>query len=582
MNRILKLLTLFLVLIMLVQSSVISVFALSPIEVDTGIYQASAPRYNDASDVNYVTAGGYVVNWGLRGETATFLSKYAQSFYKSGDTYEEVSKLSGNSNTSSTPSSALYKELQSIMKSAHKKQTSYGDTKNLYKYTDCINNDYAHISSFYSGKELTGNWDGAATWNREHTWPNSKGLGGNDENDIMMLRPTWVQENSSRGNTAYGQSSGYYDPNDEANGKYNLRGDVARICLYVYVRWGNTSYMWGKSGVMESMPVLLQWMEEDPVDTWEMGRNDAVQSITGTRNVFVDYPEYAFLLFGKEIPSDMPTPSGEASNGGCDHNWTSATCTTPKTCTICGATSGSSLGHSWDNGKVTTAETCTTTGEKLFTCSKCGSTQTTVIAALGHKWGDWVTDVPATETTTGTKHRECTVCHNIENGIIPEIGHDHVYTTTVVTAPTCTAQGYTTHTCECGESYVDSYTAVKSHTYVNGLCSVCGEAAPVNPLGTKEDFYDIIRALKLGLVSGEAEYQMICDAISLYNSLSKSDKEALSEQYASLIKCVSDYNTEIATFNNDSNAINPLSIALAVTASVLPFAALMLLKKKEF
>ena len=75
---------------------------------------------------------------------------------------------------------------------------------------------------------------------------------------------------------------------------------------------------------------------------------------------------------------------------------------------------------------------------------------------------------------------------------------------------------------------------------------------------------------------------MICDAISLYNSLSKTDKEALGEQYASLIKCVSDYNTEIATFNNDSNAINPLSITLAVTASVLPFAALMLLKKKEF
>ena len=60
---------------------------------------------------------------------------------------------------------------------------------------------------------------------------------------------------------------------------------------------------------------LLAWMEEDPVDTWEMGRNDAVQSITGTRNVFVDYPEYAWLLFGREIPSDMTTPSGEAAGG---------------------------------------------------------------------------------------------------------------------------------------------------------------------------------------------------------------------------------------------------------------------------
>jgi hypothetical protein len=53
-------------------------------------------------------------------------------------------------------------------------------------------------------------------------------------------------------------------------------------------------------------------MEQDPVDTWEMGRNDAVQSITGTRNVFVDYPEYAWLLFGEECPKDLVTPSREA------------------------------------------------------------------------------------------------------------------------------------------------------------------------------------------------------------------------------------------------------------------------------
>ena len=43
-----------------------------------------------------------------------------------------------------------------------------------------------------------------------------------------------------------------------------------------------------------------------------MGRNDAVQSITGTRNVFVDYPEYAYLLFGREVPESLVTPSGEA------------------------------------------------------------------------------------------------------------------------------------------------------------------------------------------------------------------------------------------------------------------------------
>ena len=282
----------------------------APISVDAAV-TTTATGYTKTSDVKYSTSGSYVYNWGARGEECGFLSPKAVDFYTGSNTYEVFSQKSGGTTQSNASSSALYSALKTFMKSKHKTETSYQGTRDLYKYTDCTNGSNK-ISSFYSGKEIGPAWDSGSTWNREHTWPNSKGLGGNDENDIMMLRPTWVQENSSRGNTAYGQSSGYYDPNGEGA---NVRGDCARIILYVYTRWGNTSYMWGSSGVMESMDVLLKWMEEDPVDTWEMGRNDAVQSITGTRNVFVDYPEFAFLLFGKTAPKTMVTPSGIASDG---------------------------------------------------------------------------------------------------------------------------------------------------------------------------------------------------------------------------------------------------------------------------
>ena len=73
--------------------------------------------------------------------------------------------------------------------------------------------------------------------------------------------------------------------------------------------------------------------------------------------------------------------------------------------------------------------------------------------------------------------------------------HDHVYEP-VVTAPTCTEQGYTTHTCAvCGDSYVSDYVAALGHTcseYVltlvptgfktgalTGTCSVCSESVTV-------------------------------------------------------------------------------------------------------
>ena len=320
----------------------------------------------NASEVNYVySSQGYIYNWGTRGTVATFLSPNAEDFYEDNNTsYEELSSYSGSDNRSSVPSSDLYRELQSLMKSNHDYINGYSANNDLLKYTDCQNGG-GKISSFYSGTSIGPGWGEGGSWNKEHTWPNSKGLSGSDEDDIMMIRPTSTSENSSRGNTAYGKSSGYYNPNSESGGKYDLRGDVARIFLYVYVRWGNTSYAWGTSGVMESVPVLLEWMEADPVDTWELGRNDSVESITGTRNVFVDYPELAFILFDAEIPSDMSTPSGEASGSTqkCNHNNFGA--------------------------GVVTAPTCTQKGYTTYTCQTAGcgySYKDNATSALGHKY----------------------------------------------------------------------------------------------------------------------------------------------------------------------------------------------------
>ena len=277
-----------------------------------------APLYTRAEDVKYVQVGNYIANWGERDEACVFLSKYATSFYTGSYSYAQMSLNAGGSSISNTPSSKLYKALQKMMQDEHSTETSYSATRDKFCYTDCERSKYSNISSFYSGIEISGTWDGGKTWNREHTWPNSKGdLAGNGENDIMMLRPASVSENSSRGNKAYGESSSYYDPNGEGQ---SVRGDCARIVLYQYVRWGctntgskyNPTDIFGVNGVIQSLDVLLRWMQEDPVDTWEMGRNDAVQSITGTRNVFVDYPEYAWLLFGEEIPANYQTPSGKA------------------------------------------------------------------------------------------------------------------------------------------------------------------------------------------------------------------------------------------------------------------------------
>ena len=255
------------------------------------------------------SAASYTANWGKRGTLATSLSANAKSYYTGSYSYATLSSLSGSTSSSAADiyASPLGTALHKLSDSKQTYETTYNGTKSLFMYTDCENKDTSTISSFYSGKNMNSAW--GSGWNREHTWPNSKGLNGADENDIMMLRPTAESENGDRGNTAYGESSGYYDPNRESNGTYNLHGDIARLMLQHMIRWGNTSKMFGSTGVMESRDVLLKWMEEDPVDTWELGRNDAVQSFTGVRNVFVDYPELAFLLLGASVPAGYSTPS---------------------------------------------------------------------------------------------------------------------------------------------------------------------------------------------------------------------------------------------------------------------------------
>ena len=108
------------------------------------------------------------------------------------------------------------------------------------------------------------------------------------------------------------------------------------------------------------------------------------------------------------------------------------------------------LGHSYDEGKVTTAPTCEIAGEKTYTCTRCtegtdGHTKTEVVVALGHEW-DNDCDTTCNRDETHTRETE----HKYES---------------VVTAPTCTADGYTTYTCTaCGDNYVADQVDALGHT----------------------------------------------------------------------------------------------------------------------
>ena len=192
---------------------------------------------------------------------------------------------------------------------------------------------------------------------------------------------------------------------------------------------------------------------------------------------------------------------------------TAPTCTadgfTVYTCSICGDRYVDDIvpapGHN-HKGKVTTEPTCEGEGVMTYVCTACGDTYTQSIPALGHDYTvtvfdpDCVNDgytlhscnrcrysytdeiVPALGHKAGApadceNAQTCTVC-GVE--LTPALGHDY---DAVVTAPTCTTDGYTTHTCaNCGDTYVDSVVTALGHKYDNACdptCNTCGESREV-------------------------------------------------------------------------------------------------------
>ena len=76
-------------------------------------------------------------------------------------------------------------------------------------------------------------------------------------------------------------------------------------------------------------------------------------------------------------------------------------------------------------------------------------------------------------TAKGYTTRTCAHCgYSYKTDYVDKKAHTYK---AAVTRPSCTAQGYTTYTCSCGDSYVGDYVAVSAHSYVDNVCTVCGD-----------------------------------------------------------------------------------------------------------
>ena len=135
-----------------------------------------------------------------------------------------------------------------------------------------------------------------------------------------------------------------------------------------------------------------------------------------------------------------------------------------RVCTRCGERETrqiAALGH--DYAAAVTAPDCTEKGYTTYTCARCGDTRTgDETDALGHAWGEGEITKQPTETEPGERTFTCARCGETRVESIPELTHVHSFSA-VVTAPTCTENGFTAHICACGESYRDSEVPALGH-----------------------------------------------------------------------------------------------------------------------
>ena len=194
-----------------------------------------------------------------------------------------------------------------------------------------IRDRYSNITHYQLGDDQgsSNSVEGAGGYNREHSFPKSwfgvsTPIPVGPGTDLHHIYPTDVHINTLRSNLPYGEnegeskhSEGYYskigactfegytgkcfEPNDE------WKGDFARTYFYMVTCYEDQQTTWSSDMLSsDSYPsfsewalrLLLKWSRQDPVDSIEIKRNEAVCVIQHNRNPFIDYPGLEEFIWG--------------------------------------------------------------------------------------------------------------------------------------------------------------------------------------------------------------------------------------------------------------------------------------------
>ena len=120
-----------------------------------------------------------------------------------------------------------------------------------------------------------------------------------------------------------------------------------------------------------------------------------------------------------------------------------------------------------------TAPTCQTIGARVYTCTRCGYTETETLFPINHNF-EVKSTTPSTCTEKGSQLLECSMCHTPKTEILPLTEHDYVQQSTVPS--TCLQFGKTIEKCSnCGDEKTNFNNIILNHVFDStGFCIECG------------------------------------------------------------------------------------------------------------
>ncbi len=219
--------------------------------------------------------------------------------------------------------------------------SSSTDTWDILQLSDQDPQNHDNMILVYTGRSQdkgyrdgTGNYsqyeNGNGTqnnsWNREHVWPKSHGFPDEDDNaytDVHNLKPSDRSVNSSRGTKDYDYGGSQHSEatecltdSDSWEPSDSVKGDIARILFYMVVRYDpgydhdNNSFdlelvdyttPGNNDPILGKLSSLIQWHIDDPVDDFEINRNEIIFGFQENRNPFIDHPNLVNFLWGESV-----------------------------------------------------------------------------------------------------------------------------------------------------------------------------------------------------------------------------------------------------------------------------------------